>query len=75
MPTNESEWNAVANGFEDRWNYPHCIGAIDGKHVVIQKPSKSGSTFMNYKHTFSVVMLAIVDSDYKFMYVNVGAQG
>lgn len=75
MPSTSDEWTCVANEFYDRWNYPNCLGAMDGKHVVIVKPGKSGSTFMNYKHTFSIVLLAVVDAKYRFMYVNVGAQG
>jgi len=30
------DWKEIANDFENKWNFPHCIGAIDGKHVVIQ---------------------------------------
>lgn len=30
------EWKEIAKDFEKRWNFPHCIGAIDGKHVVLQ---------------------------------------
>ena len=66
---------SIARDFEHRWNFPNCLGAIDGKHVVIVKPGKTGSTFMNYKHTFSIVLMAVVDSNYRFRYVNVGAQG
>lgn len=74
-PSTPDEWRTVAQGFHKQWNFPHCVGALDGKHVVIQKPGKSGLTYLNYKHTFSIVLMAVVDSGYKFMYVNVGAQG
>jgi hypothetical protein len=35
VPQSENEWKLVAREFEKRWNFPHCIGAIDGKHVEI----------------------------------------
>jgi len=32
----EHEWNSIAEDFNNLWDFPHCIGAIDGKHVTIQ---------------------------------------
>lgn len=46
---------------------------MDEKHVRIRKPKMSGSLFYNYKNLFSIVLLAIVDANYKFIYVDVGA--
>nr|XP_054932013.1 uncharacterized protein LOC129387239 [Dermacentor andersoni] len=65
----------VANEFEEKWNLPHCIGAIDGKRVVIECPAKSGTLNRNYKSSFSKSLLAISDASYRFLYVEIGHFG
>jgi hypothetical protein len=74
-PSTEAEWKAVAEGFENKWNFYHCIGALDGKHIAMKKPAKSGSIYYNYKGFFSQVLMALVDSNYQFLYINMGARG
>jgi len=56
-------------------NFPNCLGAVDGKHIRLIKPTESGSLYYNYKHYFSVVLLAICDSNYLFISVDIGAFG
>ena len=75
IPSTEEEWQKMAADFYMKWQFPHCLGAIDGKHISIQPPAHSGRTFYNYKSRFSVLMLAAVDASYQFRYVSVGAQG
>jgi hypothetical protein len=38
IPSNENEWEGIAKSFNDIWNFPHCIGAVDGKRVAIIPP-------------------------------------
>lgn len=73
-PTKE-DWLTIAEGFEQHANFPNCIGAVDGKHIRIIKPAHSGSLHRNYKHFFSIVLLAVCDAEYNFVAVNVGADG
>ncbi|XP_061716889.1 uncharacterized protein LOC133524757 [Cydia pomonella] len=76
MPTLTAEdWLKIADGFNARWNFPNCIGAIDGKHINIIAPPNSGSLYYNYKKHFSIVLLAIVDDRYRFTVVDIGAYG
>ena len=51
------------------------MGAADGKHVVITSPAKSGSLFFNYKYTFSINLMALVDAQYRFIFVYIGQYG
>lgn len=75
MPDSVEDWKKVGYGFEKRWNFPHVLGAIDGKHIRVRNPPRSGSKYYNYKKFYSIVMLAVADANYKFLYMEVGAVG
>ena len=75
MPSTPEGWKEVAEGFSTRWNFHHCVGALDGKHIAIVKPPKTGSLYRNYKGFFSVVLMAAVDANYSFLWFSVGHPG
>lgn len=51
------------------------MGALDGKRILLQAPVNSGSVYYDYKHQFSLILMALVDAQYRFLYVDVGANG
>ncbi|KAG8237311.1 hypothetical protein J437_LFUL017495 [Ladona fulva] len=57
------------------WQFPNCLGAVDGKHIQIKNPANSGSHYFNYKGTCSVVMMVIVDANYEVSLADVGTNG
>ncbi|XP_068103425.1 putative nuclease HARBI1 [Hyperolius riggenbachi] len=75
LPNTPEEWNLVATQFQDLWQFPNCGGALDGKHVRIAAPAKSGSMYYNYKGFFSIILMAVANAKYEFVMVDVGKPG
>ncbi|XP_046975340.1 protein ANTAGONIST OF LIKE HETEROCHROMATIN PROTEIN 1-like [Vanessa cardui] len=74
-PQNKQEWKTIANDFEDMWQFPNCLGAVDGKHVRIFPPPGSGSYYWNYKKFHSIVLMACANAKYEFIWCEVGTNG
>lgn len=75
VPDRIDEWKQIQKSFECKWNFPDCCGALDGKHIRIQRPPNSTSLFYNYKGTYSIVLFVMVDAEYCFRYIDVGCDG
>ncbi|KAJ8931101.1 hypothetical protein NQ314_016037 [Rhamnusium bicolor] len=72
MP-DEQSWKTYENEFGARWQFPKCVGVIDGKHVIIKSPSNSGTSYFSYKKIFSVVLLAIASANSDLITIDVGS--
>jgi hypothetical protein len=70
VPQTEMEWKEVARCFWLKWNFNDGIGAIDGKHIAVQKPRLSGLLYCNYKGSYSDVLMAAVSALYEFIVVD-----
>lgn len=75
VPSTRSQWLQLASDFETKWQFPHAVGAIDGKHIQVKAPPNSGSEFFNYKKYFSFVLLAIANAKAQFVAFDLGAAG
>ena len=41
------DWKKIAQDFSCIWDLPHCVGAIDGKHVAIKSPLNNRSLYIS----------------------------
>lgn len=73
-PQTVNEWLSVEHGFLEKFNF-RTIGAIDGKLVQTRCPPNSGSMCFSHKQKFGFLLLAICDSDGRFIYTNIGYPG
>ncbi|KAJ8928126.1 hypothetical protein NQ314_019352 [Rhamnusium bicolor] len=73
FPHNEQDWKTIANGFNERFQFINSGGAPDVKHIRIKPYSRAKN--YNYTNFYSIILMALVDSNYEFIYDDVGKQG
>ncbi|CAH1971582.1 unnamed protein product [Acanthoscelides obtectus] len=72
-PTQE-DFKNIANDYYRLWQFPMCLGSIDGKHCRMKCPAKSGSSFYNYKQYFSIILQGVADANKRFISIEVGGK-
>ncbi|KAJ8040151.1 hypothetical protein HOLleu_14369 [Holothuria leucospilota] len=72
-PRTADQWKAISDQFASQWNFFNT--ALDGKHIAIKCPPGVSHFIITTKFSFSTILLALVDADYKFLFVDVGSNG
>lgn len=78
MPKSEEEFRSKILDMEEAWQFPCCWSAVDGCHIPIKCPPgglESCKKYHNFKNFFSVVLMGMVDSKYRFVWASCGYPG
>ena len=63
---------------EEAWQFPCCWSAVDGCHIPIKCPPgglESCKEYHNFKNFFSLVLMGMIDSKYRFVWASCGYPG
>ena len=63
---------------ECQWQFKYAFTAIDGSHCPIKCPAcgvESMKQYCNFKNFYLVVLLALVDVNYRFIWASIGVPG
>ena len=74
FPIGQDQRDAIC-GFESRWGFPQCVGAVDGSHIPVRPPALNYTNYYNHKGWYSILVQAVVDHEYLFRNLNVGWPG
>lgn len=73
-PTHE-ETERTIKGFEEKWGFPQCGGAVDGSHIPISAPKYFHTDYHNRKGWYSIILQGLVDFKYRFLDFDIGWPG
>lgn len=75
FPRTQQEFNTIRRSFMNRFQLPGIIGAIDGTHVAILKPSNDEHNFINRKGFHSLNVQIVCDPNLIILNVNANFGG
>ena len=78
FPTSEDEIQHVMGKFGEEWQFSYAFAAVDGSGLPIKCPNGGAQAmkqYFSFKGFYSIVLMALVDEEYRFIWASVGAPG
>lgn len=78
FPTSSDDFEESMAKFGEEWQFPYAFAAVDGSHLPIKCPNGGAQAmkqYFNFKGFYSIVLMALVDAEYRFIWASVGAPG
>ena len=78
FPKREENFRQALIDMESEWQFKFAFATIDGSHFPIKCPPggpEAMKQYHNFKNFYSVVLLALVDAKYRFIWAALGAPG
>ncbi|XP_018398277.1 PREDICTED: putative nuclease HARBI1, partial [Cyphomyrmex costatus] len=74
FPTMQEKEETMAHFLQQK-QFPGVIGAVDGTHIRIDKPTQDHDSYVNRKQFFSIHMQCVVDHKLKILDAFIGYPG
>ena len=77
MPQTKEEFKEEILDVEECWQFPCCWTAIDVCPIVMKYPPgglQACKEYHNFKNFYSTVLMAMIDSHYRFVWGSCGFQ-
>ena len=78
FPVTKDDYKEKMIKFGEEWQFPYAFSAVDGSHLPIKCPNggaEAKKQYFNFKGFYSIVLMALVDAEYRFIWASVGAPG
>ena len=78
MPKTTKDFEEKMLDTEELWQFPFSWASVDGCHIPIKCPpggKESCKEYHNFKNFYSVVLMAMVDAKYRFVWGSCGFPG
>ena len=75
FPKTEKDFNDSLHHMDCEWQFKYAFCAIDGSHLPIKCPPSGAEAKKQYHNFYSIILLALVDTNYHFIWASIGARG
>ncbi|XP_037937102.1 uncharacterized protein LOC119670771 [Teleopsis dalmanni] len=73
FPHTKKEWLSIVNDFQQRSQFPHCLGALGVQHIANTPTKKYATSYTNNRVVNSMALIAIANANEKFICIDIVA--